>query len=186
VQLFHRSAPAVGRHLLRKAMLGVMAGLASYLLLLWLHNPWDEILAAASIGSVIGVADGSGKRALTGSIACAAGWLLGSLLFNFWIELGTGAWIVAGAFLAASSAQKRKWWVIVPALLLGSIAGLLAELARYLTLLSPRLRGFDMELLLLLAAGLLLNVVAAVFAPPLGAVHHAPKTVSDVHSAVGL
>ncbi len=173
MQSFCRIASFALRRLFWNGLLGAVAGAASYFLLLCLLDPWEELLAAVLIGAVVGITDRSGKRLLIGSIACATGWLVGSLLFNFWIELGIGAWIVAGALLSASFALYRRWWVIFPALVLGSLAGLLAELARFLTVFLASLRGLDMQLLLLLAAGLLLNVVAGLFAPPLGTVRHA-------------
>lgn len=154
------------RHVSRKLVVGLAAGALSYVLLLWLHGPWEEIVAAALIGSVVGIADLSPMRILVGSIACAAGWLLGSILFGVWIELGVGAWLVAGAFLAAAFEASRRWWMAIPAMLLGLVAGLLAEVSRYLTVLVPPLRGVDMQLLLLLSAGLFLNIVAALMGPP--------------------
>lgn len=158
--------PVPSRHVCRKLLLGVVAGTISYVALLSLHGPWEEVVAAALIGSVVGIADLSPTRILVGSIACATGWLLGSVLFGVWIELGVGAWLVAGAFLGAAFGTYRKWWMVIPAMLFGLGAGLLAEVSRYLTVLVTPLRGFDMQLLLLLSAGLLLNVVAALMAPP--------------------
>jgi len=155
------------RHVCRKLLIGLAAGVFSYILLLWLHGPWEEIVAAALIGSVVGIVDGSPKRTLVGSIACAAGWLLGSVVFGFWIELGVGAWVFAGAFLGGACGAFRRWWTTIPAMLLGLAAGLLAEMSRYLTVLVPSLRSLDMQLLLLLCAGLFLNTVAALVSPPL-------------------
>ena len=150
----------------RKLLLGLVAGAVSYILLLWLHGPWEEIVAATLIGSVAGIADLSAARILVGSSACAGGWLLGSMLFGVWIELGAGAWLVAGACLGAAFGAYRRWWVAILAAFLGLLAGLLAEVSRYLTLLVSPLRGLDMQLLLLLSAGLLLNLVPALIAPP--------------------
>ena len=154
------------RRVCRKLVIGLATGAFSYLLFLLPHSPWEEFVAAALIGSVVGLADLSPTRILVGSIACAAGWLLGSILFGVWIELGVGAWLVAGAFLGAVFGAYRRWWMAVPAMLLGLLAGLLAELSRYVTVLMAPLRGLDMQLLLLLSAGLLLNLVAALMAPP--------------------
>ncbi len=160
------SVPLPTRHVCRKLLLGLVAGALSYVLLLWLHGPWEEIVAAALIGSVVGIADLSRTRILVGGIACATGWLLGSVLFGVWIELGVGAWLVAGGFLGAAFGAYRRWWMAIPAMLLGVVAGLLAEASRYLTVLVTSLRGLDMQLLLRLSAGLFLNIVAALMAPP--------------------
>jgi hypothetical protein len=161
------ATPISARHVLRKLLLGPAAGAFSYVLLLWLHGPWEEAVAAALIGSVVGIADLSLRRILVGCIACTVGWLLGSILFGVWIELGMGAWLVAGAFLGAAFGAFRKWWVAILAFVSGLMAGLLAEISRYLTVFATPLRGLDMQLLMLLSAGLFLNVVAAVAAPPI-------------------
>jgi hypothetical protein len=160
------AVPISARHVCRKLLLGLAAGAFSYVLLLWLHGPWEEIIAATLIGSVVGIADLSPARIVVGSTACVTGWLLGSILFGVWMELGVGAWLVAGAFLGAAFGAYRRWWIAIPAMLLGLVAGLIAELSRYLTVLVTPLRGLDMQLLLLLSAGLFLNIVAALMAPP--------------------
>jgi hypothetical protein len=159
-------AAVPSRHFLRKLVLGLVAGAISYVFVFWLHGPWGEIVAAVLIGSVVGIADRSPARVLVGSTACAAGWLLGSFLFGVWIELGVGAWLIAGAFLGAAFGAERRWWMAIPAMLPGLVAGLVAEASRYLTVFVTALRGLDMQLLLLLSAGLLLNFVAALMAPP--------------------
>jgi hypothetical protein len=166
-----KPVPLPSRHVWRKLLLGLVAGAASYVLLLWLHGRWEEIVAATLIGSVVGIADLSGARILAGSAACTTGWLLGSMIFGVWTGLGVGAWLVAGAFLGAAFGACRKWWMAIPAMLLGLVAGLLAEASRYLTVFVTPLRGFDMQLLLLLSAGLLLNLVAALMAPPFRRAH---------------
>jgi hypothetical protein len=159
-------AAVPSRHFCRKLVLGLAAGAISYVLLFWLHGPWEEIIAAALIGSVVGIADLSPARILVGSVASSAGWLLGSVLFSVWIEVGVGAWLIAGASLGAAFGACRRWWMAIPAMLLGLVAGLVAEASRYLTILVTPLRGLDMQLLLLMSAGLLLNFVAALMAPP--------------------
>lgn len=152
------------RRLGRKLLLGTAVGAIAYLVLLPMHGPWEEIVAAALIGSVVGVVDFSIGRMLVGSIACAAGWLIGSILFGVWIELGIGAWVVAGTFLGAAFGAGRTWWTAIRGMLLGIVAGLLTEASRFLTVLLPSLRGTDMQLLLLLSAGIFLNLIAALSA----------------------
>ena len=154
------------RHIRYKLLLGLLAGGLSYVLLLWLHGPWEEIVAAVLVGSVVGVADLSPIRILMGSAACALGWFLGSMIFGVWMELGVGAWLIAGAFLGAAFGASRGWGTAISAMLLGLIAGLFAEASRFLTVLVAPLRSLDMQLLLLLSAGLLLNLVVALAAPP--------------------
>ena len=159
--------PVTPRRLLHKLLLGLVAGAISYALLFWSHGPWQEIVAAALVGSVVGVVDRCPRRILVGSAACVTGWLVGTLLFGLWIELGIGAWLGAGAFLAGALAFYRRRWLILPGMLLGVLAGSVAESSRFLTVLATPLRNFDMQLLLLLSAGLFLNLVAGLLAPPL-------------------
>jgi len=162
------------RHIRYKLLLGLLAGGLSYVLLLWLHGPWEEIVAAVLVGSVVGVADLSPIRILMGSAACALGWFLGSMIFGVWMELGVGAWLIAGAFLGAAFGACRGWWTAISVMLLGLIAGLLAEASRFLTVLVTPLRSLDMQLLLLLSAGLLLNLLAALAAPSVRTAHATP------------
>jgi hypothetical protein len=69
---------------------------------------------------VVGVADLSPVRILMGSAACALGWFLGSVIFGVWMELGVGAWLIAGAFLGAAFGACRAWWTAISAMLLYS------------------------------------------------------------------
>lgn len=62
----------------------------------------------------------------------------------------------------------------IVAMLLGFVAGLAAETSRYLTVFVGPLRSLDMQLLLLLSAGLLLNLVTALIAPPVKRSDHGP------------
>jgi hypothetical protein len=155
----------VARYVWRKLLLSSAAGAFSYVLLLWLHGPWEGFVAVTLIGSVIGIANRSRARILVGSSVCATGWLLGPILFGVWIELGVGAGLVAGAFLGAAFSADRRLWPAIPEMLLGSVAGLLAEVSRYLTVRVTWFCGLGMQLLRLLSAGLLWNIVAAVMAP---------------------
>jgi len=154
------------RRIWAKALAGGVAGLASYLLLLPIHSPWEEALAASLIGGAPGLVDGEPRRSWRGGCACLTGWLMGSLLFGLRLELGIGAWILAGGLLAAMTAAfDGPTWRMVPALLLGALAGLAAEASRYLTLVSAAMRDVDMQLLVLTLAGLTLGAVAALVAP---------------------
>jgi uncharacterized protein (DUF362 family) len=76
--------------------LGALAGLAAYGLVLPLHSPWEEAVAAALLGGVSPSLDGSMRRVWLGVGSCLAGWLAGTVLFGLWLEIGIGAWIVAG------------------------------------------------------------------------------------------
>jgi len=152
------------RRIWAKALAGGVVGLASYLLLLPIHSPWEEALAASLIGGAPGLVDGAPRRSWLGGCACLTGWLMGSLLFGH--RLGIGAWILAGGLLAAvTAAFDGPTWRMVPALLLGAFAGLAAEASRYLTLVSTAMRDVDMQLLVLTLGGFTLGAVAALVAP---------------------
>lgn len=97
------------RYVAFRLLLGLAGGVTSYFLLLWLHGPWEEIVAAVLIGCVVGIADRSLRRVLVGGVACAVGWLLCSFLFSYWIELGVGAWVGAGALLGAAFGELGGW-----------------------------------------------------------------------------
>lgn len=82
------------------------------------------------------------------------------------MDLGVGAWLFAGAALgfAASQTSPRhlRPWI---GLAVGLVAGALAEAARYVAVVVESWHGVDMQLLLLLAAGLLLGAATALMAP---------------------
>jgi hypothetical protein len=146
--------------------LGALVGLAAYGLVLPLHSPWEEAVAAALLGGVSPSLDGSLRRVWLGVGSCLAGWLAGTVVFGLWLDIGIGAWIVAGAFLgAAAGAFDGLSWRVVPGLVLGTVAGALAEASRFLPVFFEPLRGVDMQQLLLVGAGLLLACATACVAP---------------------
>lgn len=157
-----------------KALTGSLAGALAYIALLWLHGPWEEVVAAALIGSIVGLADRSSPRILLGAAAGAVGWVAASLVFSIWIELGIGAWLGAGVLLGGVFGACRRWWVAIPAMFFGFVAGALVEASRSLPVALAALRGVDIQLLVLVSAGLFLNLAAASFAPPIGRDHDRP------------
>ena len=141
---------------------GALAGILSYAVIAPLHSSWWEIVGALLIGLVPGLVQRSARRALLGSAACAAGWLLGAVAFGIWMDLGMGAWLLAGAFLgAAAGVFSFSVPRAIAGAALGLLAGLLGEISRYATLAVHGLRTADMQLLLLVSAGVLLNAAAA-------------------------
>lgn len=148
-----------------RVLIGAAAGAVSYAALLWLHGPWEEAFAAALIGAAAGAAEKSAFRIALAAAACSAGWLAATFVFSVWIELGIGSWLGAGACLGFALAARRGWQAASGAALTGLLAGTAAEALRFLPIFVEGLRGVDMQLLLLVSAGLLLNAAAAVFAP---------------------
>lgn len=161
------------RHVIAKTIAGGMTGLIVFFPLLALQTDWEDVIAAAAIGAVAGLVDRSPRTVWLCALACASGWLVGSAVFGIWIEMGAGAWILAGAFLgAASGFLGGSAWRAGLGFLLGLVAGLVAEVSRYLTLLAEPLRTWDMHFILLVMAGLLLNLVAAGVGPSTRLVDH--------------
>lgn len=152
-----------------KIILGALAGTISYVIVSSLQNPWSGVIGALLIGLVPGIVDHSLPRAGFGALACGGGWLAGSLCFGVWMDFGIGAWVVAGAFLGAAaglcSASISRAGI---GTLLGLFAGAIGELSRFATVLVRQLRGVDMELILLLCVGGLLNGAVALLTPSVG------------------
>ena len=83
------------------------------------------------------------------------------------MEAGIGAWLLAGAlFGLVAGCRRRLWTRAVAGLALGFLGGALAEFFRFATVLFEPLRGADMQLLLLVCAGVALNAVLALIAAP--------------------
>jgi hypothetical protein len=142
---------------LKSLVFGGCAGALAYLVVMPLHSPWEEAIAAALIGCVPALVRRSPRSASLGAAACVSGWVVGTVIFGSWVELGIGAWAVAGAGLGlACGLQGRGFFRAAAGLGGGLIAGLAAELSRYLTVVIPPIRTWDMQLLLLVGSGALL------------------------------
>jgi hypothetical protein len=140
-----------------RVLTGGMAGLVAYTILLVPDTPWEESVAAGLIGLVPGLVRSDRRLALFGSLACIVGWLAGTLLFGVVIMLGVGAWILAGGALGvAAGIHGRSLPRAIFGMFLGALAGLMSEAARFLTVLTEAFRYCDMQLLLLVSAGILL------------------------------
>jgi hypothetical protein len=147
--------------------LGALAGALSYGIVVRIHSPWSEVIAALVIGAVPGVVSHSLRRSLIDSVVCAGGWLLGSLVFGVWMDAGVGAWLFAGALFGLLAGVRRRLWTrVVAGLVLGCLGGALAEFSRYATVLFEPLRGADMQLLLLVCAGVALSGTSALVTEP--------------------
>jgi hypothetical protein len=147
--------------------LGTAAGIFSYAIVSCFQDPWSEVIGALLIGSVPGIVDRLPQRALIGSLACGGGWLAGSLVFGVWMDLGIGAWLLAGAaFGAVAGVLGGSAMRVVAGALLGLLGGAISESARYVTVLAQSLRAVDMQLILLLCAGVFLGTTAALVAWP--------------------
>jgi hypothetical protein len=153
--------------LLINVLVGAVMGLLTYIILLFINNSWEEVIATLLIGSVWGVAQRKKEAILIGALSLSIGWLAGTWLFGIFLGLGLGAWILAGASLGLivglyNGSFRRG----LAGLLLGAVAGLIVEASRYITLISGRFRVIDMQLILLLTAGILLPSLAALVSKP--------------------
>ena len=147
---------------------GALAGIVSYWTIAPLQSPWSEVIGALLVGLVPGLAKRSLPSAATGSVACAAGWLTGALLFGIWMDLGIGAWLLAGAFLGAAGTFRSSGVRVALGAALGLLGGAVGEASRYATVLVERFRSVDMQLILLLSVGMLLNAAVALVKPRAG------------------
>ncbi len=115
-------------------ILGALAGVLSYLIVAPFHSPWSEVVGALLIGMAPGLVDRSLHRVAIGAIACAGGWLAGSMLFGVWMDVGIGAWLFAGIFLGAAAGWFSGLWARVAiGMLLRLLGGAIGEVSRYAT-----------------------------------------------------
>ncbi|MDH7513483.1 MAG: DUF362 domain-containing protein [Clostridiales bacterium] len=155
------------RRFLNKISIGAMTGLLAYFVLLLIRSPVEEIIAAFFIGLIPEIVERKDFLIFIYALSCSAGWIAGLLFFGMYLELGLGAWIMAGACLGFTSGIVHGSFLRGTAgLLLGVLAGLLAEASRYATILSHGLRLLDMQLIVLVAAGILLPLAATVVSKP--------------------
>jgi hypothetical protein len=155
------------KRLLKKAIWGAIGALLSYALLTFIQSPWEEVIPAIVIGAAPGLVDRNKSGALIGALAASIGWLVGAYVSGIILELGLGAWILAGASLGlALGIASRSVLRSLAGLFLGVLAGFLAEAARYISLVWERCRTVDMQLLVLIVAGILLPLVAGIIYKP--------------------
>lgn len=155
------------KKILKKVLWGAVAGFISYIILIFIRSPWEEILPALLLGSVPGLVDKRTSSILVGSSAAAIGWLAGAFLFGIVLELGLGAWLIAGAFLGlAFGLISHSFLRTVAGFFLGLTAGLFVEASRYISLFSEALRPVDMQLIILMMAGILLPLAAGLASKP--------------------
>jgi hypothetical protein len=152
--------------LLKSFLFGGCAGALAYLVVMPLHSPLEEAVAAALIGCVPALVRRSPHLASLGAAACVSGWAAGTIVFGSWIELGIGAWSIAGASLGLTCGLQRGSYLSSAVGLGGGlIAGLAAELSRYLTVAIPSIRLWDMQLILLVTSGALVSLTATLVLP---------------------
>ncbi len=157
-----------------KGVSGGLAGLLSYALLLPVRGPWRQVIAALLIGAACGWFAGRRFGAATGAVSAAAGWIAGTLLFGLWADVGLGAWTVCGLSLglAFGIASRSPWRAVVGAVA-GFLGGAIAEIARYAGVFFEPLRLTDVDLLVLVCAGLAFSGVTALAFHPRGSSHAA-------------
>ena len=152
---------------LRAILLGAAAGIIAYLILTFIHNPWEESLAALFIGPIIGIVEKKKSFVLIGLFSCVLGWFVGTYFVGVLFEIGLGAWAFAGAALGlASGLAGSSFFRSLSGFILGFFAGLVAEASRYLFVLGLGIKAIDMQLLVLLVAGILLPLAGVLVYKP--------------------
>ncbi len=144
-----------------RMLAGVVAGNIAYAVLLRTNSPWEGVLAAVLIGVTPGLVPLRRGLVAVASLASGGGWILGAALVGLAVDLGAGAWIFAGGFLGFAVGVRTSVGRAVLGLTLGLAAGIVVEISRYLTVLIDGFRYLDMQLLVLLTAGLVLPLVAS-------------------------
>lgn len=153
---------------LRAIFLGAVAGIIAYLILAFIHSPWEESLAALFIGPVTGFVEKKKNFALIGLFSCVLGWFMGMYFVGILFEIGLGAWAFAGAALGlASGLASSSLFRSLSGFILGLFAGLIAEASRYFFVFGAGIKAIDMQLLVLLTAGILLPLVGVLVYKPL-------------------
>jgi hypothetical protein len=155
------------KKIFKNVLFGLIAGLFAYIVLLFINNPWEEVIPALLFGSVPGFVDRKRNTIFIGAFSASMGWLAGTFIFGIWLEIGLGAWVISGATLGLTSGFfGGSFPRALFGFLLGALAGLLAETSRYLTVFFEGLRLMDMQLILLVMAGILLPFAAALVTKP--------------------
>jgi|GEM_PF-3173888 len=125
---------------------GAVAGIIAYLILAFIHSPWEESLAALFIGTVIGAVEKKKSLVLIGLFSCVLGWFVGMYFVGVLFEIGLGAWAFAGAaFGLASSLASSSFFRSLFGFILGFFAGLIAEASRYLFVLGAGIRATQLR-----------------------------------------
>jgi hypothetical protein len=140
---------------------GLAGNLCCYVVLVLVDAPWLEVGAAFLTGLSCGLLWRRPTGCFLAAAATTLGWLLGTVMFGLAIDLGVGAWLPAGALLGCvAGAHAGSWWRGAVGLIVGIVVGGIVEASRWLTVLMPPLRLVDMQLLLLVFAGLLFPLAA--------------------------
>lgn len=141
--------------------MGLAAAIVSYFLIAIFDSFYGEIIPALLIGAVCGFVSRGKSSIMWSALISAVGWLLGAILFGEIMNLGVGSWIIASLFLVIGTMKMKSIIRVGIFFLIALFSGIAIEISRYLTLLEL-LRTMDMQLLLLITAGILLPFICVI------------------------
>ena len=158
------------RKIILKASLGFAASLISVLIIFILNRngiylAWAQIIAAALIGAVAGIAEKSRGKIALGMILACIGWFSGEhfsrLLFH-----SIATWIVVGGFIGLTAGILEKSpKSIIGGICLGAIGGLMGVAAGLSTIMIDWTRSPDMQAMSILGAGIFISLLLALKRP---------------------
>ncbi len=158
------------RKIILKASLGFAASLVAVLIIFILNRngiylAWAQIIAAALIGTVAGVAEKSRGKIALGMILACIGWFSGEhfsrLLFH-----SIATWIFVGGFIGLTAGILEKSpKSIIGGICLGAIGGLMGVAAGFSTIIIDQPHGLDMQAMGIMGAGIFISLLLALKRP---------------------
>lgn len=158
------------RKIILKASLGFVASLVAVLIIFILNRngiylAWAQIIAAALIGTVAGVAEKSRRKIALGMLLACIGWFSGEhfsrLLFH-----SVATWIFVGGFIGLTAGVLEKSpKSIIGGTCLGAIGGLMGVAAGLSTVMIDWTHSLDMQAMSILGAGIFISLLLSLKSP---------------------
>jgi hypothetical protein len=158
------------RKILLKTSLGFAASLVAVLIIFILNRngiylAWAQIIAAALIGSVAGIAEKSPGKIALGMILACMGWFCGEYVSRFLFH-SIVMWIFVGGFIGLTAGILEKSpKSIIGGICLGAIGGLMGVAAGLSTIMIDQPHGLDMQAMGIMGAGIFINLLLALKRP---------------------
>jgi hypothetical protein len=146
------------RNIIRKVALGLAAALLAVAVIHVLNRAgiyvaWAQIMAAALVGAVAGVAEKRRNKIVLGVVLGCAGWICGEL-FSRLLFHSVATWMFVGSFIGLTAGILEKSpKSMIGGLFLGVMGGLMGVAAGLSTIIVDSMRDFDMQALSILGAG---------------------------------
>jgi hypothetical protein len=158
------------RKIILKTSLGFAAALISVLIIFILNRSgiylaWAQIIAAALIGAVAGIAEKSRGKIALGMLLGCIGWFSGEHLSRLLFH-SIATWIVVGGFIGLTAGILEKSpKSMVGGLCLGAMGGLMGPAAGLSTILIDWNRSLDMQAMSIMGAGIFISLLLALKRP---------------------